>query len=1583
MVAFYLNLPLKTIRLRRFLKITARVLLILLGLVILLFLAIQTDPVQNWLAKRAAARLSRDLNTEVTIKNVSFSLLNRMDLDGLLIRDHQKDTLLFAGAMKVRITDWFIFKDQADLKYIGLENAVIKTNRTDSVWNYQFIADYFSSPSSAKTNTANKKKGISLDLKKLDLQKITFIQEDKWRGETMTLKVASLLLNGNKMDFAAGDLDIADLTTDKLYFAIHNYTGKRNTKPAGGAFRLRIGVNLKIANLELNNATFVNDKVTARPVHSYFDGAHMVVSKINGTIKNFSYVGDTIRGKIDISAKERSGFEIKKLKADFRFDTQQMEFANLDLQTPRSRLRDYFSMRYSEFEDDMGEFVDNVVIHARFKQADINSNDIAYFDPEARSWNKEITASGDFNGTVQSFRGSNVYVRAGNSTVTGDVAVNGITDINSAMLNLYGGTVTTTYNELAQYVPSIRNVTTPDLRSLGNIRFNGNFSGTTRKFTTRGTLSTSLGNAYTDLTMKLPEKGEATYSGAINTQRFNLGKFLDIDKLGMVSLNGKISGSGFSKNTVKTKFEGNIGELNYGTYTYRNIATNGTFQKGAFAGEVRMNDPNLNVTSNINIDFNGAQPRFIVLGDVAKADLRALNITKDKFELAGLFDLDFTGTNIDNFIGYAKLINATLLHDSTRLAFDSLSIATDVFAGNKLLTVKSNELDAYVTGQYNILDLPMSIQSYLHNYFPSYIDPPSRIPKDQRFTIDLTTRNIADYLQILDPKISGFDNATVSGSINTTRPDSGFAITTNVPYFRYDKVTFNGVQFNGTGNATALKLNGSVDLITYGDSTYFPNTKVNIESANDVSSVSIKTKANNTLNEADLNATVTTLEDGVQIDFKPSSFVINDEKWSLEKEGELVLRKHYVAARDIKFTQGFQEVTVSTRTPDGGNVDELVINLKSLHLGDFIRFVTKEPQMEGLVSGEVVISDIFDQLTAHAALNAQEFQLDNDSLGRVNIFADYSKRTGKVNFRFESPNEPYNLTLEGIFSTKDSTGSPLSTTLRLNNTRIGFINRFLGSIFSDIDGYATGNLQIIGDMNRPHLLGKVKLVNAGMKVNYTQVYYKVDEANLDFQDDRIDFGSFTLRDQYNNSGTARGILYQHAFKNMRFDFDLSTNKMLLLDTRFNDNQNFYGHAVGRATLNIRGGEENLQMNITGEMNDTSHIFIPTGNSRESGEADYIVFKQPGKEVRAAAPVGTNLTVDLDVTATNKAAIDLILDPLAGDVLKARGNGRLRIHAGTTDKVTINGRYNVEQGGYDFNFQSLIRKPFTIDPTANNYLEWTGDPYGAEMHIDVMYKAEKVSLSDLIANKVDLGSAARIYRGNVNIIAALRGNLSAPKPPAFRFEFPSNSELMNDPTFEQFLAKLQHDENEMNKQVTYLLLFNSFAPYGEGRNVTQNLYNYAYKGLSDIINKQVNNIVNDLLFKITGNRNIKVDISTSFYSSSSLLGNGNPVGGTLANLSRLDRSTVDLKIPFDLLKGKIIFNIGGNVDFALQNNASFQNNNFQWLPDWDIEFILGKSGKLRMIVFQRNSLDINTVNNTNSLGRRNRYGISLSYSKDFD
>src|SRR3954466_4724922 len=107
--------------LRKFFKIFLRVLLGIFILVLLLWGFLQTEMGQNWLAGQITKRLSRDLQTRISIKHVKIGLFNfnKMDLEGVLVEDQKRDTLLYAGKFQVRITDWFFFKDKADLKYIG------------------------------------------------------------------------------------------------------------------------------------------------------------------------------------------------------------------------------------------------------------------------------------------------------------------------------------------------------------------------------------------------------------------------------------------------------------------------------------------------------------------------------------------------------------------------------------------------------------------------------------------------------------------------------------------------------------------------------------------------------------------------------------------------------------------------------------------------------------------------------------------------------------------------------------------------------------------------------------------------------------------------------------------------------------------------------------------------------------------------------------------------------------------------------------------------------------------------------------------------------------------------------------------------------------------------------------------------------------------------------------------------------------------------------------------------------------------------------------------------------------------------
>jgi len=240
-------------------------------------------------------------------------------------------------------------------------------------------------------------------------------------------------------------------------------------------------------------------------------------------------------------------------------------------------------------------------------------------------------------------------------------------------------------------------------------------------------------------------------------------------------------------------------------------------------------------------------------------------------------------------------------------------------------------------------------------------------------------------------------------------------------------------------------------------------------------------------------------------------------------------------------------------------------------------------------------------------LTASQFRLNNDSVGIVKLKSTYNSVNGKVQWNVLSENEKYNFISNGYYNTKDSADAPLYSTTHFSNTKVVFVNAFLNNIFDSVEGYTSGDLVVKGKASAPQMLGKMLLKNGGLTVKYTNVRYTVDSALMNFTEDGIDFGRFVVKDKYQNTGTIHGFLYERGFKNMRYDFEMSTNKMLLLDTKAKDNPQFYGKAVGKANLSLKGPQEDMKMNIVAESADSSHIYIPTTSSRQSAEADFIIF----------------------------------------------------------------------------------------------------------------------------------------------------------------------------------------------------------------------------------------------------------------------------------------------------------------------------------------------------------------------------------------
>jgi hypothetical protein len=115
-------------------------------------------------------------------------------------------------------------------------------------------------------------------------------------------------------------------------------------------------------------------------------------------------LNDTVRAQIkSLQVKERSGFEIKKLSANFKMTPKIMEFDQLNLKTNKSSLGPYFAMEYTNMGADFSNFISKVVMKSYLKQSVVYMDDIAYFTPTLTNLHQKINLSCQFEGTVENF----------------------------------------------------------------------------------------------------------------------------------------------------------------------------------------------------------------------------------------------------------------------------------------------------------------------------------------------------------------------------------------------------------------------------------------------------------------------------------------------------------------------------------------------------------------------------------------------------------------------------------------------------------------------------------------------------------------------------------------------------------------------------------------------------------------------------------------------------------------------------------------------------------------------------------------------------------------------------------------------------------------------------------------------------------------------------------------------------------------------------------------------------------------------------------------------------------------------------
>ena len=268
---------------RKFFKILLYIISSIIILIILVVVFLQTRWGKNFVRKQVVSYLHDKLKTEVVIQNFDYSIPDKILLEGVFLRDQQKDTLINVYRLSVNMDMFALIRGKIAVDQVDLEgvNAHIYRNLPDTNFNYSYIINAFAGKTSApevteKADTVSKP--MEIDVAKVRLKDIRFRYDDATGGSFFSMKLDSLLLRPkqidlDKMKFVVNEFRVSGLQS---YFAMDtSYLPKQPVDTTSSDFQLVVD---KI-QLQKIGFTFMDKQDSM-----YFN---IGLGQLNGKVKNF------------------------------------------------------------------------------------------------------------------------------------------------------------------------------------------------------------------------------------------------------------------------------------------------------------------------------------------------------------------------------------------------------------------------------------------------------------------------------------------------------------------------------------------------------------------------------------------------------------------------------------------------------------------------------------------------------------------------------------------------------------------------------------------------------------------------------------------------------------------------------------------------------------------------------------------------------------------------------------------------------------------------------------------------------------------------------------------------------------------------------------------------------------------------------------------------------------------------------------------------------------------------------------------------------------------------------------------------
>ena len=897
--------------------------------------------------------------------------------------------------------------------------------------------------------------------------------------------------------------------------------------------------------------------------------------------------------------------------------------------------------------------------------------------------------------------------------------------------------------------------------------------------------------------------------------------------------------------------------------------------------------------------------------------------------------MNMRGTDLNDAAGQIYLLNTSYENENDTYMFRDLQITSSFDGPVRSIEVNSPDvISGTVEGVFDITEVPALVENAIGSLYTNY--RPNKITTNQYLTFNFDIYN--KIVEVFYPEITLAPNTFVRGSVESDESE-----------FR---LAFRSPQINAFNNLLE-EVNVQVD-----NSNPLFNTFIEIDSV-----------ATGFYNVKDFNLINVTLNDTLFVRSEFTGGPRNDDVFNLNlyhtinennnsvvglqrsdikfKESVWHLNEAGNRSNRVIFKEGFNDITVDSLVLShqdeeirlSGQMRDSTYKNFQMQFDDVDLYkITPEIDslaLGGLVNGSLNLLQQDGAYYPNTSLTVRDLTINEQVVGNLNLdvmgnrdLSFYNVNASVVNEGLES------LSAIGEVVVEDNQPE-INLDVSLRNFDLSAFSPLGGDVISNIRGLVSGNADVTGDYRNPDFSGRLFLQDAGLSIPYLEVDYDFqDRAVVNLTQQRFNFDEIGLTDtKYGTTGVLDGIISHQNFKNWVLGLNISTDRLLVLDTEYNEDALYYGTGFIGGNASIYGPTSELVIDVIGTTRRGTVFKIPINESESIGDNSFIHFLSPeekaarlaGEELTFRDVKGLELNFDLDVT--NDALVELDID---GSILRGRGAGTLLIEINTLGKFNMWGDFIANTGEYIFNYGAL-QKRFDVRPGGS--INWSGNPAQADLNISAVYEAH-ANPAIILENP---GISRRIP---VEVVINLEGELLQPDI-SFDLEYPN-------------VASAVRSELEYKIETSTNTEIQAFSLITLGQFYTENVLAGSPGSLwAGNLFESASGFFNNLLSDDSG----KFQVGLNYEQ-----------GARTPEQSTADRFGVTLSTQIServLINGQVGVPVGGVTETVIVGNL-------------EIEFLLNEEGNLRAKIFNRE-------NNIQYIGEELGFtqGVGLSYQVDFD